>query len=321
MDDVDRAIVHCLRRDARMSNVALARELGVSEKTVRNRITRLLGSRAVRLDVKVTEDGRPTRLLLLVQAEPGRRFEVARALAERVEVDHIHLTTGAYDIALVASFPDGAAALEFVVRAVEGRADVQSAESCHLISEVHPTGESGSATDSPAVDTELIGAFLLRRPGFATSRHLLDEACALALDGLHADRALASIFAGPSPADGLLATRYRGLSQAYVAETIRRAEREKVTTVVSRVVATGRPALIADCRTDPLMAWAADLVLSEGYITLLTVPMMHGKRVVGVLSVYLDKPTHVSDSYVATTQALADHLGIAWGRLDAPSAP
>ncbi|QKV97076.1 GAF domain-containing protein [Streptomyces sp. NA02950] len=313
LDNIDREIVRLLEQDARMSNVALARELGVSEKTVRTRIARLLNSKAVRLKVVVAENDRPSRMLYLVHAEPGHRFDVARTLARKSDVDSVHLSTGAYDLTVLASFPDDATALEFFVREVEGNPDVRTAQSCHLISEVPAQGHDTAAAETPAIATEEITSFLLRRPAFASAEELLDEACRLATEGLAADRALASIL-DPSGKE-LQCTRARGLSQAYVQSTISRAREHRGLPVVQKVIETRQHVLVADARTGRLMSWAHDLVRAEGYVTFLTLPMLSGERVVGVLSLYLDQPTAISDEYVATAQALADHLGMAWSRL------
>jgi DNA-binding Lrp family transcriptional regulator len=319
MDELDRRIVLELRQDARRANVALASELGVSEKTVRTRIARLVDGGVIRFGVTVADTERPSRMLYLVHAVPGHRFEVAEALAARPEVDQVHLATGACDVAVAAAFPDDARALEFSVREIERRPDVQRVDSCHLISEVRPATEADLRAGGPAIDTELIGSFLLRPPAFATVGELLDRACELAIAGLSADRALASVVGDRSAGSPLLATRSRGLSDAYIASTIERMK-AGATPVVARVIETGQHVLVPDARTDPLMAWAEDLVRVEGYRTFLTVPMMYGERVVGVLSLYLNAPARLPDgSYIATTQALADHLGIAWARLETAS--
>ncbi|TVZ75452.1 DNA-binding Lrp family transcriptional regulator [Streptomyces sp. BK340] len=298
-----------------MSNVALARELGVSEKTIRNRVARLLDGGTVRLEVIVAEPERPSRMLYLVHTEPGQRFEVADALAVKPEVNHVHLATGAYDMVVAASFTDDATALEFFVREVEGRADIRSADTCHLISEVTSGGQPGPA-EGPEIDTELIGGFMIRRPDFATEDDLLSEACRLATEGLSADRALASFLGGPSATSPVRVFRSRGLSEAYIAATIQRSASGR-TPVVTRVIETRQHVLVPDARTDPLMAWAEDLVRQEGYVTFLALPMLHGKRVIGVLSLYMDRLTRIGDDYVATAQALADHLGMAWARIEA----
>src|SRR5437764_15252069 len=97
MDELDRRIVRLLQADARATNVAIARELGVSEKTVRSRVAQLIADGAIRFEVVVAHGERPSRMLFGIHAQPGRRYEVAAALAERPEVDHVDLATGAYD--------------------------------------------------------------------------------------------------------------------------------------------------------------------------------------------------------------------------------
>lgn len=313
MDDLDRRIVERLQSDARATNVALARELGVSEKTVRSRLAQMLATGTIRFEVTVAPDERQSRMLFLLHTQPGRRFDVAAALAARPEVDHVHLATGAYDVTVAASFPDDAHALEFFVREIEGNTDVRDAASCHLISEAGPSGTPVPAEESgPAIDAELIGDFLVRSHAFTSSADLLDAACEVAAKALSADRVMASVLAESSTA--IAASRSRGLSDSYVKAThTRRAE--GMMPVVTRVIDTGQHVLVPDARTDPLMAWAADLVADEGYVTFLTLPMLFGARVVGTLGLYFDQRTDLDDRYLATAQALADHLGMACARL------
>ena len=44
MDELDRRIIELLQQDGRASNAKMARELGVSEGTVRRRLARLLSA-------------------------------------------------------------------------------------------------------------------------------------------------------------------------------------------------------------------------------------------------------------------------------------
>jgi len=104
LDPIDRQIFELLARNGRMSNLEVARQLGVSEKTVRQRIRRLTERDGMR--VAATFDGptAPSRLIMMVHAEPGQRFSVAERLAELPAVDEVHLTTGSCELVAQASF-------------------------------------------------------------------------------------------------------------------------------------------------------------------------------------------------------------------------
>lgn len=287
MDDLDHRLIELLQADARTTNVALARELGVSEKTIRSRVSQLVAAGQIRFEVVVAHGERPSRMLFGVHARPGRRFDVAAALVGRREVDHVYLANGAYDVVVEAAFVDDSQALEFFVREVEGLDGVKEAVTCHLVTEFRQIDKP--LPDGPVVDTELVGGFVVSSHAIGSIDELLDEACVLATEGLSADRALASVVDGP--------TSVRGLSAEYVEAGAH-----------AQVVETRRHALVADARTDPA-------VKREGFTTSLALPMRHGDRVVGVLELCFDERTSLEDGYLATAQTVADHLGTVCVRL------
>src|SRR5690349_16600630 len=136
LDDVDRALVAALKRDGRIPNVELAKLVGVSEKTVRGRIARLVDQFGLTITAALAEPEAPSRMVYLLQTEPGMRFQVAESLAALPETDQVHLITGSADVLISASFVDDATALRFQVQTVESHPGVRSAQSCHLIGEV-----------------------------------------------------------------------------------------------------------------------------------------------------------------------------------------
>ncbi|MGC8780047.1 MAG: CBS domain-containing protein [Anaerolineae bacterium] len=104
VDELDRQIIALLQRDGRMTNVEIARELGIAEGTVRKRLERLLGNEVIH----VTAVADPALLNLLapvivgIQAEPHRIQEVADRLAQLPEVNSVAIVTGAFDIVIEA---------------------------------------------------------------------------------------------------------------------------------------------------------------------------------------------------------------------------
>ena len=100
MDELDREIVDLLQLDGRVSHTRIARQLGVSEGTVRRRVGRLIQDDVVRISAvpNLARMGYTTTALIGIQTGPGRSDEVAEALATLEEVHYVAITTGAYDI-------------------------------------------------------------------------------------------------------------------------------------------------------------------------------------------------------------------------------
>jgi DNA-binding Lrp family transcriptional regulator len=329
LDDVDRALVAALGRDGRAPNVELARALGVSEKTVRSRIARLVSDHGLRVTAELAEPVRRSRMVYLIHAGPGRRFEVAEFLATLPGVDVVHLTTGSADVLAVASFPDDAAALRFLVQTVETHPGVRSAQSCHLITEVGGSRVPGAAT-GPRVDTEALAAVLIGPPRYATLDELTDTICDAAVAGLGADRVLVATAATGGEISGITGgatstatgagrdmgvAKTRRLSGRYIEALNGRIAGGRTDGVIKRVWQTRLHVLVADARTDPLMANAHDLVRAEGYVTLLTLPMLYGDALVATVSLYYDAPAALDDGYIATAQGVADGFAVAVARM------
>lgn len=109
LDDLDRALVASLARDGRRSNREVARQLGVSDGTVRSRIRRLEECGLMRIVAQID----PVALGVAGSiAHVG--VEVAGAMAPAIgaivrewpEVASCGITTGSHDLHLVVAVPD-----------------------------------------------------------------------------------------------------------------------------------------------------------------------------------------------------------------------
>jgi Lrp/AsnC family transcriptional regulator, regulator for asnA, asnC and gidA len=107
-DETDETIIRLLQTDGRTSNREIARQLEVSEGTVRQRLKRLVEAGAIRLGT-VTD---PVRLGITSVAyvrlcvQPGRLREVLDALAAMDEVYFAAATLGEYNVIAVAGARD-----------------------------------------------------------------------------------------------------------------------------------------------------------------------------------------------------------------------
>jgi Lrp/AsnC family transcriptional regulator for asnA, asnC and gidA len=102
LDDLDRAIIHCLQIDGRMASAEIARKLSVAERTVRARIDRLIGDNVIRLVATIVPAtvGYGVMADVFLEVEAGRVQEVAELIASKPEVGYVGLTTGDRDISI-----------------------------------------------------------------------------------------------------------------------------------------------------------------------------------------------------------------------------
>ncbi|MFD4574609.1 Lrp/AsnC family transcriptional regulator [Streptomyces sp. NPDC058417] len=130
MDEIDRAILRELQTDGRIAYADLGPRVGLSASAARQRLQRLLDSRAVQV-VGVTDPmamGGQAMALLGITADGDPR-PVADALAGHPEVVYSVLTSGGFDLFAEVVSPTARDLLDFVndtVRQTEGVAGVRS---------------------------------------------------------------------------------------------------------------------------------------------------------------------------------------------------
>ncbi|NIB30607.1 AsnC family protein [Pseudonocardia sp. MCCB 268] len=180
LDEIDCALVAALRRDGRTPNVELAKLVGVSEKTVRSRIARLVGEHGLTVTARLSDPAQRSRMVYLLLTEPGRRFGVAvpgRAVRGGPgPADHGFGRRHGLRV-----LPGRRGALRFQVQVVEGHL-VRSAQSCHLIGEVG--GPRSRPPAGPRVDTEVLAALMIGPPRHPSFDALTDAICDAMTGGL-----------------------------------------------------------------------------------------------------------------------------------------
>ena len=124
LDETSKAIVEQLQADGRRSYALIAREVGLSEAAVRQRVQRLLDAGVVQI-VAVTD---PVQVGFHRQALIGVRVAgdtrpVCAALAAMPEVDYVVATAGSWDVMAEVVCEDDEHLLDLVgahIRAVPG---------------------------------------------------------------------------------------------------------------------------------------------------------------------------------------------------------
>jgi len=138
LDDLDRRIVDKLARDARISNRAIAAELGVTEGTIRTRIKRLQTERLIQFTV-VTDfrmAGSPNLCMIGINADPARVSALATELSEIPEISCVVILLGRYSLLAMALMTSVEALSDLVtdrIRPLKGVRGVETSISVHNI--------------------------------------------------------------------------------------------------------------------------------------------------------------------------------------------
>lgn len=111
LDEVDHRIIALLREDGRLPFRAIAREVGLTEATVRGRVRRLEESNTMRVVAVTDIEAAGYNLLLAVgvQVESRTPESVARDLAAIPEVFSVNVVVGTHDIEVLVVAEDQAA--------------------------------------------------------------------------------------------------------------------------------------------------------------------------------------------------------------------
>ena len=121
IDDLDRRIIAELQADGRVAYTEIARRLGTAEGTVRHRVGRLQ-RRGVLQVVAVIAPLKlgMRRVLIGIRVRGHAVGDVERALHRLDEVDYVAVTTGAYDVVIMAACEDEEHVARLVTETLRG---------------------------------------------------------------------------------------------------------------------------------------------------------------------------------------------------------
>ena len=105
LDNTDATIIRYLQEDGRATNKSIAKELSVSEETVRRRVKRLSNQEYFKVAAlpDAAKMGFEIEALIGVTAEPDKLDDVADAIAGLAEANMVSVVTGAFDIVVFAT--------------------------------------------------------------------------------------------------------------------------------------------------------------------------------------------------------------------------
>ena len=100
MDTLDLSIVALLQKDGRIRYTEIAKILGVTEGTVRNRVAKLLDEKAIQI-IGVLDPHRmgfSAPAIIGVSVQPRQLEEAAAEIAAMAEVSYLIMVAGEYDL-------------------------------------------------------------------------------------------------------------------------------------------------------------------------------------------------------------------------------
>lgn len=129
LDDTAKAIIERLQRDGRQSYAEIAREVGLSEAAVRQRVQRLTESGVMEI-VAVTD---PMQMGFTRQAMIGVRVAgdlraIADQIAQLDTVDYVVMTAGTFDLLVEVVCEDDDALIDLVGGTIRRVSGVESTE-------------------------------------------------------------------------------------------------------------------------------------------------------------------------------------------------
>jgi Lrp/AsnC family transcriptional regulator for asnA, asnC and gidA len=176
IDATDRQIVALLQADGRMSNVDMARAIGIAEATVRKRIERLLGDGVIRVVAIPAVDklGMDVETVIMLKVDLGQANRIAEQLTTMREVRSVRYTTGEYDIILEAAFPSDDDLLQFLTARLAKIEGIRATATSHVLKNLKQSHEWTLPGDGPPLilivdddpDFVEIGRLVLEQGGY-----------------------------------------------------------------------------------------------------------------------------------------------------------
>lgn len=142
LDQIDLAILDALQADGRITNVALARRVGLSPTPCLERVRSLeadglIKGYAAQLSAPALGLGLTVFVQIAIERTSQRVFEEFRAAVRAIpEIQECHMVAGGYDYLLKVRVPDMAAYREFLGAVLSGVPGIRETHSYPVMEEV-----------------------------------------------------------------------------------------------------------------------------------------------------------------------------------------
>jgi Lrp/AsnC family transcriptional regulator for asnA, asnC and gidA len=158
MDDIDLRISTVLAEDGRIANSEIARRLGVSEGTVRQRLKKLIESDSLQIRTLVSAKQFPERYMAVIGLSiEGRQLEkCADLLNEAPEVVQTMIVTGRYDLLVTVLLGSRAGLVDFVTHKLSAISGIRNSETFVCLKNYDPWFNAArvNGLTHPPTDTE-----------------------------------------------------------------------------------------------------------------------------------------------------------------------
>ncbi len=116
LDEIDRRVIKILQDDGRRPNTEIARELHVSETTIRKRVSQLVSRGLINIVAVPTPRavGMNLSAIIGISVTLPKLREISEELKRQKEARYVGVSTGRYDIIVEAFFFDQQHFLEFI---------------------------------------------------------------------------------------------------------------------------------------------------------------------------------------------------------------
>lgn len=154
LDALDRKIVEKLGRDARISNRAIAAELGVTEGTIRTRIKRLQNEGLIQFTVvkDFRMAGSPNLCMLGIDADPSCVSDLAETIRQIPEINCVVLMLGRFSLLAMGLFTNIEQLNEIVIDQIRSLPGVRRVETSISVHNLKYDPTIAKITSGPKID-------------------------------------------------------------------------------------------------------------------------------------------------------------------------
>ena len=159
LDVVNRGLIRILQQDGRASNVDIARQLGVSEATVRKRLDRLVSEGMIQITAvpNATKLGYSTITFMTISVDLAQVEQITDQIAQLPEVRAIYLTAGESNLIVEAWFTSSDDLLRFITRHIGPIPGIRRTATAHVLKTIKDGSEWILPAATPTMDSDGAG--------------------------------------------------------------------------------------------------------------------------------------------------------------------